>query len=114
MPRDPSPRDPRAGDVLHVTSAASVQFGGDREIFFRLIRCRDWPTYDGWVWLDGYELNGNGDAVERRDIWVRFAGLRWLDLDAVRPARPRPANARSYASARRPVPSPVQRMRQFR
>ncbi len=64
---------PRSGDVLQVTRAASVQFA--RPMFFRVIRVHDWPTYDGWVWLDGYELNAAGDAVERRSIFVQLDGL---------------------------------------
>jgi hypothetical protein len=70
---------PRAGEVLHVGRAASVQFA--RPIFFRVIRVNDWPTYAGWVWLDGYELNSIGDAVERRSIFVQTSGLR--DVKAV-------------------------------
>jgi hypothetical protein len=60
--------------VLQVTSAASVQFA--TPILFRVIRVHDWPTYTGWVWLDGYQLNAAGDAVERRSIFVQTEGLR--------------------------------------
>ena len=65
---------PRSGDVIHVTRAASVQFTSP--MLFRVIRVHDWPTYEGWVWLDGYELNTAGDAVERRSIFVQVNGLR--------------------------------------
>jgi hypothetical protein len=65
---------PRSGDVLRVTWEASVQF--TEPMMFRVIRVHDWPTYDGWVWLDGYQLDGSGDAVERRSIFVRVTGLR--------------------------------------
>jgi hypothetical protein len=65
---------PRSGDVLHVTRAASVQFISP--LLFRVIRVHDWPTYEGWVWLDGYELNSAGEAVERRSIFVQVSGLR--------------------------------------
>jgi hypothetical protein len=64
---------PRSGDILRVTREASVQFA--EPLLFRVIRVHDWPTYDGWVWLDGYELNGGGEAVERRSIFVRMSGL---------------------------------------
>ncbi|WP_431974569.1 hypothetical protein [Micromonospora haikouensis] len=85
---------PRSGDVLHVTRAASVQFL--KPIMFRVIRVLDWPTYDGWMWLEGYELNAAGDAVSRRSIYVQAAGLRQLRAAAqprqrtvpVRPRRP--------------------------
>lgn len=65
---------PRSGDVLHVTREASVQFA--TPIYFRVIRVHDWPTYTGWIWLDGYQLNAAGDAVERRSIFVQADGLR--------------------------------------
>jgi hypothetical protein len=72
---------PRAGDVLRVTRAASVQF---REpMLFRVIRVHDWPTYEGWVWLDGYQLNNAGDAVERRSIFVQLKGLEAATIEPV-------------------------------
>jgi len=49
-------------------------------MMFRVIRVHDWHTYDGWAWLDGYQLNAVGDAIERRSIFVQVNGLR--------PARP--------------------------
>ena len=67
---------PRSGDVLHLTKAASVQFTSPK--LFRVIRVHDWPTYDGWIWLDGYELNAAGDAVERRSVFVQLSGLRQI------------------------------------
>lgn len=66
---------PRSGDVLEVTRAASVQFANP--IRFRVIRVLDWPTYAGWVWLDGYQLNADGEAVDRRSIFVQIDGLRY-------------------------------------
>ncbi|MEV0326610.1 hypothetical protein AB0H63_09170 [Micromonospora echinospora] len=80
----------RAGDLVEVTQEASVQF-----VRFRVIRVLDRVTYDGWVWLDGYQLNAKGDAVARRAIFVQPAGLR----------RPRsaPAPRRSARSATAPA-----------
>ncbi|MEV1072986.1 hypothetical protein [Micromonospora parva] len=75
----------RAGDLFQVTCAASVQFS--RPILFRVIRVLDWPTYDGWVWLDGYEVGPRLDAIARRSIFVRPAGL--LPVAPVVPARSR-------------------------
>jgi hypothetical protein len=82
---------PQAGDILHVTREASVQFL--RPMMFRVIRVHDWPTYEGWVWLDGYQLNAAGDAVERRSIFVQRAGLRVVP-DNTAAARSRTAPAR--------------------
>lgn len=96
---------PRSGDVLHVTRAASVQFV--EPIFFRVIRVHDWPTYDGWVWLDGYELNAAGDAVERRSIFVQVNGLR--QLSSGQDLRTR--NARRPSAGQVPNRRPVARMR---
>ncbi len=72
----------RPGDVYWVAKAASVQFSV-RPIYFRVIREHNWSTYDGWVWLDGYELDPAGDAVARRSIFVLRTGLvastsRWM------------------------------------
>jgi len=41
-----------------------------------VIRVHDWQTVDGWAWLDGYELDSSGDAVERRSIFVELDGLQ--------------------------------------
>ena len=57
-----------------MTRAASVQFTAP--MLFRVIRVHDWSTYDGWAWLDGYELNTAGDAVDRRSIFVQVGGLQ--------------------------------------
>jgi hypothetical protein len=45
-------------------------------MMFRVIRVLDWQTYDGWTWLDGYQLDTGGDAVERRSIFVQIDGLQ--------------------------------------
>lgn len=84
---------PRCGDVLHVTRAASVQFL--RPILFRVIRVLDLPTFDGWIWLDGYELNATGEAVSRRSIFVQRVGLRQIQ------AAPQPTS--STTRSRRPA-----------
>jgi hypothetical protein len=81
---------PRSGDVLEVTREASVQFA--TPMLFRVIRVHDWPTYTGWVWLDGYQLNAAGEAVERRSIFVQAGGLRRVTAPNRRPqAGRRPA-----------------------
>ena len=89
---------PRSGDVIHVTKAASVQFSSP--MLFRVIRVHDWPTYEGWVWLDGYELNTSGDAVERRSIFVQVAGLRQVG----KAPDPRTRNARQPGQGTREIP----------
>jgi len=52
-----------------------VQFAA-APLLFRVIRVHDWSTYDGWAWLDGYELNAVGEAVDRRSIFVQVGGLQ--------------------------------------
>lgn len=66
---------PAPGTVIHLGAAASVQFAV-RPIWFRLIRVMPNVTYNGWIWLDGYELNSGGEAVDRREVFVQIAGLR--------------------------------------
>ncbi|KWV30715.1 hypothetical protein [Micromonospora rifamycinica] len=82
----------RAGVLVYVTRTASPQFV--KPILFRLIRVRtEWITYDGWAWLDGYQINAKGDAVARRLIYVQPAELL--------PPEPTP----KAAPTRRPVPA---------
>ena len=69
---------------MSIGHAASVQFGGDNGFNFQIIRIDGTPTYEGWLWLDGYQLNPSGDATERRRIVVQSARLR-----PVRPQAPR-------------------------
>lgn len=95
---------PRSGDILRIDREVSVQF--INPFFYRVIRCHDWPTYEGWVWLDGYQLNNHGDAVSRRTIWVQIAGLK--------PGKPdgfpvRPATRRTPRSEALGRPMPVAR-----
>jgi hypothetical protein len=81
---------PKSGDVLRVTRAASVQFS--EPLLFRVIRVHNWSTYDGWAWLDGYQLNAAGEAVERRSIFVQVRGLqRTLLPRSLAAPRPRAA-----------------------
>ncbi|MEW2377563.1 hypothetical protein AB0883_15890 [Micromonospora sp. NPDC047812] len=76
------------GDVLHLTRAASPQFV--RPIFFRLIKVRaDLHTYDGWTWLDGYQLDEKGDAVARRELYALKAGVRLEQISSA--SQPRTA-----------------------
>jgi hypothetical protein len=67
---------PRPGDVLRLGREASVQFAGASAIRLRVIHVDDRPTYRGWCWLDGYQLDNSGEAVQRRTIYVQVAGLR--------------------------------------
>ncbi|MFG1955130.1 hypothetical protein [Micromonospora sp. NPDC048830] len=82
----------KAGDVLHLTRAASPQFV--RPIFVRVIReLGDRHTYHGWTWILAYELNGRGDATRQRELFVRREGLSW----------PAPAPQPATPAVRRPV-----------
>lgn len=81
---------------MHLGTAASVQFA--RPILFRVIRIHDdWSTYVGWIWLDGYELNNAGDAVERRSVFVQISGIRPVSKSPDR----RPANTRPVVAPQR-------------
>ncbi|MEV0003896.1 hypothetical protein AB0H28_16620 [Micromonospora sp. NPDC050980] len=71
----------RAGDFLRLDRAASVQFC--RPITVRVIReITDRRTFDGWAWIEVYELNDRGDAVAKRELFVQPAGLRRLNARA--------------------------------
>ncbi|MBB5824205.1 hypothetical protein ACGFI4_02180 [Micromonospora carbonacea] len=83
----------RAGDLLHLTRAASPQFV--RPIVVRAIReLTDRHTYHGWTWIEAYELDARGEAVAKRELFVRRNGLRWLTPgQAVTTATRRPGRA---------------------
>lgn len=64
-----------APGVYLLTDAASPQFS--RPITVRLIRERtDRHTYCGWTWIEVYQLDARGNAVDRRELYVRPDGLR--------------------------------------
>jgi hypothetical protein len=79
---------PRPGQTVFVGRAASVQFSGSACFNFRIIRVDDQPTYEGWAWLDGYQLDAN-----------RQRGPTPLDLH---PARRAPTTTLARPPARPP------------
>lgn len=67
---------PRPGEVVRITVHASVQFIAVPAFNFRIIGHHTLgSTPDGWIWLEGYQLDARGEAVERRTILVQPAGL---------------------------------------
>ncbi|MEV4768078.1 hypothetical protein [Micromonospora humida] len=91
----------RGGDLIHVTREVSPQF--IRPITVRVIReLPDRHTYDGWTWIEAYELGPDGLARRRRELYVRRAGVRWLSSPP--PAAPRPPAPR--AAVKRATPKP--------
>lgn len=95
---------PAPGDVFYVGAGCGVPHGF-RPIRFRVISVDARPTYDGMTWLDGYELDHTGRAVERRRIYVITAGLQHLQRPAEKATAPvrRPTNA---GPARPRIPRP--------
>ena len=68
---------PQPGDVVYVGLRASVQFAAQSAITLRVIRVHEGATYHGWCWIDGYQLDANGDAVERRESF-QVCCCSWL------------------------------------
>ncbi|WP_431935748.1 hypothetical protein [Micromonospora sp. RP3T] len=95
MAPTPNPRTPRGGDLLHLDRAASPQFVAPIRV--RVIRLIEWTTFDGWMWLDVYQLTDLGDACARRSLYVRAEGLRYLTNPPARqPARTGPATRTTH------------------
>jgi hypothetical protein len=69
-------RWPHPGDVVAVGRPASVQFDGARGFRFRVIAVTAQSAHAGWMWVDGVQLGPDGDAIRRREIFVRADGLR--------------------------------------
>ncbi|WP_232510840.1 hypothetical protein [Micromonospora maris] len=75
--------------VYLLTQEASPQFA--KPITVRVIReLTDRNSFHGWAWIQAYVLDRNGDAVQRRELFVRPVGLR-----------PVPPPSRSRARSRR-------------
>jgi hypothetical protein len=92
---------PQPGDLLQIDDRASVQFR--YPFLYRVIRPLDLTTYDGWIWLDGYQLDGNEVARLRRSIFVQLAGIVYVH----RPHRPRrPTSRTANAHRGRWAPAP--------
>jgi len=74
-------------------------------LIFRVTKLPERDTYRGWIWLIGYTLDDKGEAVERREIWVRIAGLRLLSRRPATnaPAPGRPMNPTATPTNRRTV-----------
>lgn len=81
-------RKVQAGDVLLLTRAASPQFV--RPVTARVIQVLDWITYDGWLWIDAYQLGPDGMAVDRRTLYFLPRNAQWVQASAVVRERRRP------------------------
>ncbi|MEQ4300533.1 hypothetical protein ABNF97_03920 [Plantactinospora sp. B6F1] len=79
---------PKPGEVLLLDRQASVQFAGDRTLVLRVINVSERPTYHGWCWLTGYALDRDGQATDRREVFVQLAGLRVAPQIVRPPQRP--------------------------
>lgn len=67
----------RSGVVLQVGPEAGPHFV---ETFaFRVVARVDWPSYDGWAWVEGDQLDAAGKVVERNRIFVLLSGLREVE-----------------------------------
>lgn len=69
--------DPRLLDLVErlvwIGRDASIQFA--HPFPFHILAVRTWSTYEAWVWLEGVQLDANGEFVLLRTIWVKVAGL---------------------------------------
>jgi hypothetical protein len=67
---------PKANQLLRITRAASEQFVAVEPFNFRVIATHIYgSTPHGCAWIDGYQLDHHGDALERRSLFVQLAGL---------------------------------------
>ncbi len=74
----------KTGDVLKLDGRAGILYK-IRPIHVRVIKTLE-PTvsYDG-EWIDAYELDDDGNAVERRDLFVQPSGVELVDPQSMRP-----------------------------
>lgn len=69
---------------------------------FAVIKPHDWSTYQGWIWLDGYQLDAAGVARDRRSIFVRLDGLIYIRKPPTR-SRTRHRSATTHYPNTRPT-----------
>ncbi|WBB52582.1 hypothetical protein [Verrucosispora sp. WMMD573] len=75
---------PTPGDLLRIDGRASVQFAGGRALTLRVVSVSERHAYDGWIWLTGYVIDGRGNAIAKREVYVQLAGLRPASVAASR------------------------------
>lgn len=58
-----------SGDVVLLDSRAAAAFAAHPMVYLaeRVESDHDRP---GWAWLDGYELDSTGKALDRREVYV--------------------------------------------
>jgi hypothetical protein len=84
----------RPGHPYRLTRAASPQFGAPIVVrVIRVLRDLTEAAAPGWAWVDVYQLNGSGDAVERRALYFQPAAAQVVGDDEFTP-RPEPAGRR--------------------
>jgi hypothetical protein len=67
---------PQTGDVILIGPTAGAQFAGGRHLIMRVSKITASKSWDGMAWIDGYVLNPQGVATERREVYVQVNGLR--------------------------------------
>ncbi|HKS99741.1 MAG TPA: hypothetical protein VJT31_09455 [Rugosimonospora sp.] len=67
---------PNPGDVVHLDSAASVQFAGGRALTAEVIGVSHVSRYRDWVWLEVLVLHPPAPAGETvREVFVQRAAV---------------------------------------
>jgi hypothetical protein len=80
--------------VYLLTREASPQFA--KPITVRVIRERtDLLIYHGWTWIEVYQLDARGGAIDRRELYVRPAGMRPTQTPSAERRAPVRRNART-------------------
>ncbi|MCX5117174.1 hypothetical protein OG992_08270 [Micromonospora sp. NBC_00362] len=87
----------KAGDVVLIGAACSVQFSGDRALMLRLVSIGETDPYNDWIWITGYVLDTKGLATAKRELYVLRAGLRIRRRTAPASAQPRRSGSRVMA-----------------
>lgn len=67
------PKLPSSGEIVLIKREASVQFSAPCRL--RVISADPSATYPGWAWVEGYELDSSGAAVQRRAVFIQLEGI---------------------------------------
>jgi hypothetical protein len=81
----------RAGQVVYIGPDAGAQFIACPmyATFIRVVEATGWQ---GMAWIDVWQLDPNGDAIEKRNLYVIAAGLHPVDGTLPADALPKPRN----------------------
>jgi hypothetical protein len=77
---DAGVRLPRQGEVVELTTHATVPEVEDLKTLIRVSRFDYWPRYEGWGCLHGDVLDAAGEPLHSIHVFLFLSHLEWVSL----------------------------------